>query len=317
MDSDSPEVKKLKVSNSVDDALEDAINKQSVKLFATRHMLENNCNNADLEQILATNRSGLVEGLLDRCADFLTFGALAKCQKCLNGDLVFAKYGYKCNEMVDEWIECDNFVTKPLRIKCKLPAAVARKLPKEISNFKSNLEDRVVRPGILKTAKDLNKEEAEKRAVNVNRKREPLYNMHVVAIGKLLMPKDQLKRCIEDMGGKLTTTLQSMIAVVISTEEEIDKMNIRMQKVKELRIQVVPEDFLRAIRKGSPIDTMEKIKCMEISDWGSDPMARMPPDEVKGPRVRIFGGISFVLLKLFVSRNPFISVVHPKLPLLH
>lgn len=244
-----------------------------------------------MKEILTLNKSEIVDGLLDRCADFLTFGALAKCQKCLKGDLVFAKYGYKCDGMIDEWTGCGNFVTKPMRLKCKLPAAVAQKMSKKFSNFKSNLEDRAVPSGSLTTAKDLMNREVEKRAVIVNRKREPLYNMQIVVIGNLSMGKDELKRCIEAMGGKLTTTLQSMINVVISTEKEVQKMNKRMQEVKALRIQVVPEEFLRKIKTGSQLDTMEQIKAMEISDWGSDPMTRMPPEEVEGPRVRIFGCI--------------------------
>lgn len=270
----------MKANNSVDDTLEELIRKQSSQLFETRKMLEKNCKTKDLKKILAENRSGLVEGLLDRCADFLTFGALAKCQKCLKGDLIFAKYGYKCDGMIDEWTGCSNFVTMPTRINCKLPAAVAQKLPKEFFNFKLKIQDRAMRSGTLTTSKDLMDRE-------VDRKREPLYNMHIVAIGKLSMEKKELKRCIEAMGGKLTTTLQPMTAVVISTEEEVRKMNRRMQEVKALRIQVVPEAFLRKIKTGSQLDTMEQIKVMEISDWGSDPMGRMPPEEVKGPRVRI------------------------------
>lgn len=286
-------MKKLKsepkdeVDAAAEKTLEDIIKKQSKQIFKIRDTLKDLCAKADLQNMLFANNSGMVEGvenLLDRCSDILTFGALAKCQKCKKGDMIFAKFGYKCNGMVDEWTHCGNFTDKPLRSKCKIPSDLKKDDGEAgfFSKYKSKVEDRAVRKGALEAVK---KEEAVREA-KVTRKREPLYNMHVVVIGKLTIPKEELKREIGRLGGKLVTTLQERIAVVISNAEEVEKMNKKMEEAKSFNIQVVGEEFLKAIEKGSPTDTMEKIKSMSICSWGSEPMTRMLDEEIKGPKVK-------------------------------
>lgn len=267
--------------------MEESIKKQSKQIFKIRDFLQKLCTKADLQNILFANNSGMVEGLdnlLDRCADFLTFGALVKCQKCKKGDLIFAKHGYKCKGMLDEWAECGNFEVKPLRRKCQIPSTLKKDGDSFFSKYKSKVEDRAVRPGVPTAVK---KEEEAKEA-RVSRKREPLYNMHVAAIGNLSMPKEEMKRTIERMGGKLVTKLQENIAVVISNADEVEKMNKRMAEVQSFNIQVVTEDFLKAIKDGNPTETIEKIKSMSISSWGSDPLARIPAEEVKGPKESMY-----------------------------
>jgi poly [ADP-ribose] polymerase len=224
-----------------------------------------------------------VDGLLDRCADFLTFGALAKCQKCKKGDMIFAKHGYSCNGQIDEWTQCMNFETKPLRMKCKIPSDL--KKVEFFSKYKSKVEDRAVRPSIPNIVKQLGKDVGEALEPKVTRQREPLYNMHVIAIGQLSTPKDELKRQIQKLGGKLVTKFQKNIAVVISTKDEVEKMNTRMEEAKSFDIQVVGEDFLKAVEKGTPTDSIEKIKSMSICKWGSDPLTRIPQEETKAEKV--------------------------------
>lgn len=290
---DEIQAKKLKgepkdeVDAAKENELEEIIKKQSKQFFKIRDALQNACKKNELQNILFSNNSGMVEGidnLLDRCADFLTFGALAKCQKCNKGDMIFAKHGYRCNGMADEWAQCGNFLEKPLRVKCKIPSSMKKEGEGSFfAKYKSKVEDRAVRPGTV----DVKKDEKEKshREAKVTRQREPLYNMHVVIIGNLSKPKEELKHQIGRLGGKLVTKLQEKIAVVISTAEEVEKMNKRMQEVESFNIQVVSEDFLKAIEKGSPTDTIEKIKSMSICSWGSDPLTRLPDEEVKGPKV--------------------------------
>lgn len=263
--------------------LEETIAAQNIEYFKVRDSIQN-VPQGDLKKFLILNGSGTSNDskfLLDRSADFLTFGALNKCKRCDHGDLIFGKHGYSCNGMENEWIECGVIEEKPLRKKCRLTGTIKETLP----NYKSNVQDRAVRPGTKAVIIDPAKEDEEKRKVKVQRQREPLYNLHVVAIGKLSTSRPEMKTKIEKMGGKLVTKLQKMIAVVISNEIEVEKMNKRMQEVESLDIQVVGEDFLDKIVGGSPLDTMEKIKEMSICDWGSDPMLRMPPEEIKGPRV--------------------------------
>lgn len=284
--SDAKKAKKAKRESKTGgkDSLEATIEAQNKEYFRIRDIIQK-YPAKNLKNFLVANGSGAPEDvllLLDRSADFLTFGALEKCKHCPQGDLIFSKQGYSCNGMVNEWIECSNVEEKPLRKMCKIPAAIKEQLP----DYTPQVQDRAFRPGTVVVV-DPAKEDEQKRIVRVQRKREPLYNFHVVAVGTLSITRPVLKAKIEKMGGKLVTTLHKMIAVVISNEREVEKMNMRMREVEALDIQVVGVDFLDKIEGGSPLDTMEKIKKMSICDWGSDPMLRMPPEEIKGPRVSI------------------------------
>lgn len=104
--------------------LEETIADQNTELMRVREALQKESSKNELQLLLSFNDSDspeTFESILDRCADFLTFGALYKCQKCFKGDMVFEKYGYQCNGMIDEWFGCENFEIKPLRLKCFIP----------------------------------------------------------------------------------------------------------------------------------------------------------------------------------------------------
>ncbi|KAL7019197.1 hypothetical protein ACKWTF_011043 [Chironomus riparius] len=269
-----------------ENALETKIAKQTKQLFKVRDTIKPIAGNGDLQNILFANNSGMVEGvdgLLDRVTDFLTFGALEKCQKCKKGDLVFAKHGYKCNGTIDEWTPCDNFQEKPNRVKCVIPSELKNsKTATFFTKYKAKVEDRAVRKNLLADVKKA-KEEETTREYKVKREKEPLYGFHIVILGDTKKPKDELKKIITKLGGKVVTKLQERIAVVISNPEEVEKMNSRMREVKSYDIQVVPETFLKAVEKGTRNESMEKIKSMSICEWGSDPLTRIPLED-EGPK---------------------------------
>lgn len=132
-------------------ALEMMIARQSEELSRVRTGLKKVCTKDELIKLLAFNDSAPVNGLdnlLDRCADFLTFGALYNCQKCEKGDLIFTKHGYTCNGMIDEWIKCGHFEKEPMRLKCFIPSSL------EDNDFfmtcEQNISTRAVRPKVLK-----------------------------------------------------------------------------------------------------------------------------------------------------------------------
>lgn len=77
-----------------------------------------------LQQFLAINGAGAdfdYTTLINRCADFLTFGAIEKCPKCESGDMMFMKHGYKCNGMESKISRCTNFMRTPKRSLCVIP----------------------------------------------------------------------------------------------------------------------------------------------------------------------------------------------------
>lgn len=199
--------------------------------------------------------------------------------------MIFQKHGYVCNGNISEWAQCGHFEEKPLRMKCKIPSEM-KKDGDFFSKYSSKVEDRALRPAVINAVKKLNQSGSEIREAKTTRQREPLYNMHLVLIGSALTAKrNDLKLKIERMGGKLTTKIHSKIAVIISTPDEVEKMNQRMEEAKSHDIQVVTEDFLTSIDKGSPKETVEKIKSMSICTWGGDPTTRIPQEEMKTEKV--------------------------------
>ncbi|CRK91707.1 CLUMA_CG005353, isoform A [Clunio marinus] len=261
------------------DGLEEEMKKQNKKLYKVRDKLQELCTKSQLQDILFKNGSGMVEGkdgLLDRCADFLTFGAVSKCEKCMKGDLIFTKGGYRCNGKSDEWLECGNFVEKPKRTKSKIPSSLTGKNNDEFfTKYRSKIEDRAIKPYVKKPKK----EETSTKA-KVEREREPLYGMHFVVVGKLSKEKNDLTYLVKTLGGKISASVHDKIAAIISNVDEVSKMSSKIKKAKELDVQVVPVEFLDAVKGGKRTETFEKIKTMSICSWGSDPMTRIPQEEV-------------------------------------
>lgn len=105
------------------------------------------CTPEELQFFLVANDSDVIEDVdsaLDRCADILTFGALYKCQKCFQGDMIFTKYGYTCNGMIDEWVKCGNSDNMPLRLKCFIPQEFRHK--SFFATCEPRVEHRAFRP---------------------------------------------------------------------------------------------------------------------------------------------------------------------------
>lgn len=112
--------------------------------------------------------------------------------------------------------------------------------------------------------------------------------MEFVIIGKTKRSKDDLKRDIQKMGGKLGAKIHDKLAAVISTEEEVERMGRRMTDVKDLGIQVVPEDFIEDAKDGGAIPL---IVSKSLCDWGTDVSSLLDIFEK-------FGNIFFFFLTL-------------------
>lgn len=140
---------------------------------------------------------------------------------------------------LDEWTKCYDYAQKPERTKAKVPSELKEKCSE--LNKALLVQDRITREGKI-PAKSLKNVKTEKEEENsgprIKRQREPLYGLHFVAFGNLKTPKEELKEMISKLGGKLTTKLHDKLAAIISTKDEVSKMNKRMQEVQELDIQV-------------------------------------------------------------------------------
>uniref|UniRef100_U5EZI1 Poly [ADP-ribose] polymerase n=1 Tax=Corethrella appendiculata TaxID=1370023 RepID=U5EZI1_9DIPT len=285
---DDVPVKKLKgepkdeVDAAKDKKDEKIIAAQQKALYKIRDALKDgNITKNMMVDILSRNSQTIPEGCgydetLERVCDIITFGSLKPCTEC-SGQLVFKKAAYICEGDLTEWVKCEKSYPKPERIPTKIPSGLKKQF-KFFEKYKSQVMDRVIKyvpPSVSTISKTIKKndENAEPR---VKREKPPLYNMEFVLLGNTKTPKDELKARIIKMGGKVTTRLSEKVAAVISTPDEVEKMNKRMQEIKELEIQVVPEDFLDDVKNGGAFSF---ITSRAICDWGSDPHTRIPTDE--------------------------------------
>lgn len=101
----------------------------------------------------------------------------------------------------------------------------------------------------------------------MHREKPPLYNMEFVIIGKTEKSKDDIKKIIQKMGGKLGTKIHDKIAAIISNEKEVERCGQRMSEAKDLGIQVVPEQFLDDVKSGN---TISLIISQSLCDWGTN-----------------------------------------------
>lgn len=103
----------------------------------------------------------------------------------------------------------------------------------------------------------------------VERQRPALYGMEFVIIGRLKQNKDDIKKKITTMGGKVVTKIKRSVMAIISTEADVEKMGSRISEAQMEDIHVVSEDFLDEAK-----DYVGKIPELvlkkNICSWGSD-----------------------------------------------
>lgn len=92
--------------------------------------------------------------------------------------------------------------------------------------------------------------------------------MEFVIVGKTEQSKDDIKKVIQRMGGKLGTKLHENVAAIISTEDEVKRMGSKMREAKNFGIQVIPEDFLEDVKKNG--GAISYITSKSLCDWGTD-----------------------------------------------
>lgn len=91
--------------------------------------------------------------------------------------------------------------------------------------------------------------------------------MEFVIVGKTERSKDDIKKLVQRMGGKLGTKIHEKVTAIISTEDEVKRMSSRMREAKDFGIQVIPEDFLDDVKSGGAISY---ITSKSLCDWGTD-----------------------------------------------
>lgn len=268
---------KIEIKDEIDAGYEKKLEKtlaqQNKQFFHFRDQCERILKKKDMLAILEHNNQTVPEGthgILDALADLLTFGALERCKEC-GGQLVFCKSNYVCTGDKSEWLKCANVVREPPRTVCRIPKHLAE--AHKLLAGKLKVQVRAVRfvmpTSIAPTSSSISvKKEEELAGPKVARERPPLYNMEFVAIARLEgSQRAELKKSIQQLGGKLVSKMHAQLAAVLATEKDVEKMSDRMIEAKQMNIQVLRLSFVEEIGKEP---TLDYIRTKSICDWGSD-----------------------------------------------
>lgn len=93
--------------------------------------------------------------------------------------------------------------------------------------------------------------------------------MEFVILGKPRRGKDQIKKEITKLGGKVVTKIKNSVMAIISTTEEVEKNTSRMCEAHDENIHVVSEDFLDCAKDYNG-RIPELVTEKSIASWGSD-----------------------------------------------
>uniref|UniRef100_A0A9L0SUW9 Poly [ADP-ribose] polymerase n=1 Tax=Equus caballus TaxID=9796 RepID=A0A9L0SUW9_HORSE len=275
--------KKSKKEKDKDSKLEKALKAQNDLIWNIKDELKKACSTNDLKELLIFNKQQVPSGesaILDRVADGMVFGALLPCEEC-SGQLVFKSDAYYCTGDVTAWTKC--------MVKTQTPNRKEWVTPKEfreisyLKKLKIKKQDRIFPPETSAPAAAAPPPSAVSAPATVNASAlpdKPLSNMKILTLGKLSRNKDEVKAMIEKLGGKLTGTT-SKASLCISTQKEVEKMNKKMEEVKEANLRVVSEDFLQDVSTSTK-SLQELLSAHILSPWGAEVKAE--PVEVAAPR---------------------------------
>lgn len=138
-------------------------------------------------------------------------------------------------------------------------------------SYKSKVKKRVFKMTAPSSSSSV-KEEVD--GPKIQGKPRPLKNMQFVILGRTQKDKEELKKEILLLGGTVTTKIHEDLAAVISNQNELEKMNKRMEDVQSCDIQVITEDFIEEAKEYTDAPIM-LLKKKTISSWGGDINARL------------------------------------------
>ncbi|KAF2363710.1 PADR1 domain [Trinorchestia longiramus] len=271
-----PVVKKVKKED------EKIMKKQNDVLFKFRDQLKALAK-LELVELLehnipSFNSHGLGESeLLDRAADYLSFGVPEACSVC-QGFLVYRSgVGYACTGNITEFTSCVNVVKVPQRTPFSVPAELALKFS-FLSKYKDpKLGDRLFVD--LGDRTSTSRQQSDKPlCAPIKRPGKPLrglsFVVHPEAVFTSVGSSSELKKVLEGLGATLTATVTKNTAALFSTAEGVLSEDKYITKAKKLGVQCVAENYLEEI-KTSPDSAIVLIKKLAISGWGDDPEQRV------------------------------------------
>lgn len=251
--------------------LEEQLKNQSQLIWSIKDKLRKNCSVNDMKELLIANGQDVPSGesnVVDSLADGMAFGALDLCKQCF-GQLVFKGDAYYCTGDISAWTKCV--------FKTKTPTRKDWVIPKEfhevpfLKKFKFKKQDRVFpkeapTPTVVKSEPLASASSAPVEQMTEAPADKPLTGMKLLTIGKLSKNKDDLKVAVEELGGKITGSVNKA-SLCLSTKKEVEKMSKKMEEVRDAGVRVVADAFLTDI-KSSGKALQELVSLHAISPWG-------------------------------------------------
>ncbi|XP_059573331.1 poly [ADP-ribose] polymerase 1 [Alligator mississippiensis] len=261
--------KKQKKEKDKESKQEKLLKEQTELIWNIKDELRKACSTNDLKELLMANKQEVPSGesaILDRVADGMAFGALLPCEEC-KGQFMFKSDAYYCSGDITAWTKCVAKTQSPNRKEWVIPKEF-REIP-YLKKFKCKKQDRVfpqeaaaVNTVLPSAASAPLTEEASAPTDK------PLSNMKILILGKLSRNKEEMKTRVEELGGKVTGTANKA-NLCISTQKEVEKMNKKMEEVKEAKVRVVSEEFLKDVKSSSK-GFRELLSVHELSSWGAE-----------------------------------------------
>lgn len=276
-----PEIdtKKIKTEKKSDEELkeEQLLKIQSERMFALREFV-NTMKRKDLELMLESmnQRSNFKSPsmLTDMATDVLMFGPFKKCPVCNHSDGILLRgCTYICSKDLDDGTPCTYEAPNPKRGVPDIPDELVEKYPYLENDYKFYGGGRIFP---TKFVKAVEQKEAENN--NIVQESAPLDGLSIGIISwkSIKTDKNKVQKKIITLGGKIQTSLEKSLFVILSSKDELDKQSPKMEVAKELGVPFATEDFLFKIEtKDDIIPQVEK--CI-IGDWKGDLKKRLTID---------------------------------------
>ncbi|XP_072031637.1 poly [ADP-ribose] polymerase 1-like isoform X2 [Amphiura filiformis] len=221
--------------------------------------------------------------LYDRVVDCMAFGALLPCPECQGQLVVSAGTGYHCTGNLTAWTRCRYNSFTAEREDFTIPKSLQKK--KYLKTFEFEAFNNGVRvfpsesgaPPVSGAAAGAAGSSSKKSSDNLTY----LTGVKVALAGRLSQSAASLTKIINGLGGEVMSTVNPLVACVITNEAELRKMSNKMKDARRCDVHVVTEDFLDAVRRGGDAATM--ITESSISNWGADPKTRIAKDVTDAP----------------------------------
>ncbi|XP_060772355.1 poly [ADP-ribose] polymerase 1 [Neoarius graeffei] len=279
VDGDPVSKKQKKEEEEEKKQLEMRLKEQSQLVWGIKDKLKKYCSTNDMKELLIANSQDVPSGesnILDRLSDCMAFGPLKPCETC-QGQLVFKSDAYYCTGDISAWTKCV-FKTQTPKRKDWVTPKEFHEIP-FLKKFKFKRQDRVFPKEPPSAPASCTAASASASAASSTSScptklptevptDKPLTGLKVLAVGKLSKNKDELKAAVEELGGKITSTVNKA-TLCLSSRKEVEKMSKKMEEVRDASVRVVAEEFLTDI-KSSGKALQELISLHGISPWGAE-----------------------------------------------